>query len=178
MITFESHRFNGAPCPVVKREMTPGQAFFFLAAHELGFGGSVRDVVRGHPESSVEVVTRVFACTDTDTFSGPTEEMALLLDLVDQYVCVRHVLREPLTKRTTAKVMSMQGVGKPLLLATIGPMLFIGPIIRPVVFAVLGLTDPDDYRKNHDLPLEEFVTMAQLARECGISITTVRQTLN
>lgn len=76
MIESRSFRVHGAneSCEFPKKEMTPDQAIESFLIYEVGYGGVVTKLTA----TEVVIVTKVLACTDTTTFSGTEEEMALL----------------------------------------------------------------------------------------------------
>lgn len=75
MIESRSFRVHGTneSCQFPTRELMPDQAIESFLIYEVGYGGVVTKLTA----TEVVIVTKVMTCTDTTTFSGTEEEMAL-----------------------------------------------------------------------------------------------------
>lgn len=113
MIKYLNQRNNGSQCEPVIRDCTPGEALKSLVVYELGFGGAVVTIER----DCVVVSTRVLNCTDLVTFSGPEDEMQLLVKAaVIHQALLSGLLKNQGYQKNLARRLVELGFGIPLLI--------------------------------------------------------------
>lgn len=162
MISYHTVRDDMPDCPMANQRTVP-DAFNTLVQFQFGYGGQVKDVVIGNDTATLVVHTPVLGHSDHVTFSGPRDEMQLLLDAAHCHLQLMGRDGRPILDAAMDQVM--QTTRKTLLVINLFNMVAGAALAKAICLMLLGVEEPQQLKRLSTLSVEDLCYMAILAHE-------------
>lgn len=159
-IKIKSQRDNGGQCSAIIRDESVAEAFELLVVYELGYGGRVVDLT----EERIVVETHIMGCIDLTTFSGPKEEMALLVKAAVVASQLDPIKMEGVSDRLIEEILEITK-GIPLLLK-LGSGRFVGTArVKLAMAAMANISNEQQAKAFASLAMKDQLAVVQMVYE-------------